>query len=253
MKAGGDIFWSLFNEFNFWAVIVLVIVLVWMFHHSLRYRSSDGISLENDSDEFIPGVFPKENDNMKMELTWTIVPFILLVYLTYIAWGPIDEMWTADPDAHEVRVTGNQWYWDFDCDPYRNTADAPTSSTPMENRSSSMFYDANGVLICEISNIDVEGQTKPLLRVAAEVSYLFNLTSNDVTHAPFFLDWGIKEDTQPGMYTRLYYTPSVDETGASLLMCTEYCGKDHGYMTAVVEVCVDLTDEETCKADSFEF
>ena len=65
MKAGGDIFWSLFNEFNFWAVIVLVIVLVWMFHHSLRYRSSDGISLENDSDEFIPGVFPKENDKRR--------------------------------------------------------------------------------------------------------------------------------------------------------------------------------------------
>jgi len=75
-----------------------------------------------------------------------------------------------------------------------------------------------------------------LLRVKADESYGFLLTSNDVTHAPFFLDWGIKEDTQPGMETRLYYTPSMDEIGSSLLMCTEYCGKDHGYMTAVVEV-----------------
>ena len=47
---------------------------------------------------------------------------------------------------------------------------------------------------------------------------------------------GGEEDTQPGMETRLYYTPSMDEIGSSLLMCTEYCGKDHGYMTAVVEV-----------------
>ena len=209
MRAGGDVFWALFDEFNFWALIVLVIVLVWMFHHSLRYRSKDGSN--NNVDNFSPGVFPKENDNMTMELTWTIIPFILIIYLTFIAWGPIDDLWTADPDAHEVTITASQWNWNFDCGD----------------------LDAD---ICEVSNIDVEGQTKPLLRLKAGESYMFNMTSVDVTHAPFFLDWGLKEDTQPGMITRLYHTPSTDEIGSSLLMCTEYCGKDHGYMTAVVEV-----------------
>ena len=234
MEAGGEIFWALFNEFNFWAAITFVIVMVWMFHHSLRYRSKDGSN--TNIDDFKPGTFPKENDDLRMELTWTIIPFILIIYLTYIAWGPIDEMWRADPDAHEISLTGNQWYWDIDCDPLRDTEDAPESFLPMENRSNMMFYDADGTLICELTTIDVEGQIKPLLRVKAEQSYMFSLTSNDVTHAPFFLDWGIKEDAQPGMETRLYHTPSMDEIGSSLLMCTEYCGKDHGYMTAVVEV-----------------
>ncbi len=209
MEAGGEVFWELFDVFNFWALIVLIIVVVWMFYNSLVFRSKDGS--DNNIDNFTPGVFPAENDNLKMELTWTIVPFILIVYLTFIAWGPIDEMWTADPDAHEVKVNSSQWSWAFDCGD----------------------LDAD---ICEVSNIDVEGQTRPLLRLKAGESYMFNMTSTDVTHAPFFLDWGIKEDTQPGMYTRLYHTPSVDEIGSSLLMCTEYCGKDHGYMTAVVEV-----------------
>ncbi|MDP6888987.1 MAG: hypothetical protein QF454_03035 [Candidatus Thalassarchaeaceae archaeon] len=229
MEAGGDIFWYLFDEFNFWAVIVLVIVVVWQFHNSLKYRSPDGKSLAYDSDVFVPGVFPEENDNMKMELTWTIVPFILIVYLTYIAWGPIDELWTADPDAHEIGIVANQWYWDFDC-----VADDNDDNTTFGQQTEA--YDENGNLICQISTIDVEGQTKPLLRVKAGQSYGFIMTSNDVTHAPFFLDWGIKEDTTPGIETRLYHTPSVDEIGSSLLMCTEYCGKDHGYMTAVVEV-----------------
>ena len=170
MEAGGEVFWDLFDEFTFWALIGLIIVLVWMFHHSLRYRSKDGSN--NNVDNFIPGVFPKENDNLTMELTWTIIPFILLVYLTFIAWGPIDELWTADPDAHEVTVTASQWNWDFDCGD----------------------LDAD---ICEVTNIDVEGQTKPLLRVKAGESYMFNMTSLDVTHAPFFLDWGLKEYTQP--------------------------------------------------------
>ena len=236
MRAGGEIFWYLFDIWNIWAAIVCLIVAVWLFHHSLKYRSKDGS--DNNIDDFKPGVFPRENDDLKMELTWTIVPFILIVYLTYIAWGPIDEMWAADPDAHEISVTGNQWYWDFDCDPFRGTENAPESYLSMENRSSAVFYDENGILICEITTIEVEGQIKPMLRVKAEQSYGFLLTSNDVTHAPFFLDWGIKEDAQPGMQTRLYHTPGMDEVGSSLLMCTEYCGKDHGYMTAVVEVFV---------------
>ena len=236
MRAGGEIFWYLFDIWNIWAAIVCLIVAVWLFHHSLKYRSTDGS--DNNIDDFKPGVFPRENDDLKMELTWTIVPFILIVYLTYIAWGRIDDMWSADPDAHEISVTGNQWYWDFDCDPFRGTENAPESYLSMENRSSAVFYDENGILICEITTIEVEGQIKPMLRVKAEQSYGFLLTSNDVTHAPFFLDWGIKEDAQPGMQTRLYHTPSMDEVGSSLLMCTEYCGKDHGYMAAVVEVFV---------------
>ena len=77
MEAGGEVFWDLFNEFNFWALIVLVIVIVWMFHHSLRYRSKDGSN--NNIDNFVPGVFPKENDHLTMELTWTIVPCILII------------------------------------------------------------------------------------------------------------------------------------------------------------------------------
>ena len=229
MRAGGDIFWALFDEWNIWAAIVMVIVIIWQLHHSLKYRSPDGKSLAYDTDVFVPGVFPEENDNMKMELTWTIVPFILIVYLTYIAWGPIDEMWKADPDAHEIGIVGNQWYWDFDC-----VADDNDDNTTFGKQTDA--YDENGNLICQLTTIDVEGQTRPLLRVKAGQSYGYILTSNDVPHAPFFLDWGIKEDTQPGIETRLYHTPSVDEIGSSLLMCTEYCGKDHGYMTAVVEV-----------------
>ncbi|GIS44586.1 MAG: hypothetical protein Ct9H90mP16_16560 [Candidatus Poseidoniales archaeon] len=52
-------------------------------------------------------------------------------------------------------------------------------------------YNAEGEVICEISTIDVEGETKPLLRVKADQSYAFIMTSNDVTHAPFFLVWGV--------------------------------------------------------------
>ena len=209
MEAGGEIFHALFDEYFLWSIVVGVITFAWMGHHSLRYRSKDGS--DNNIDNLTPGVFPVENDNLTLELTWTIIPFILIVYLTFIAWGPIDEMWTADPDAHEIHLTGSQWAWDFDCGD----------------------LDAD---ICEVTSIDIEGKTRPLVRLKAGESYHFNMTSDDVTHAPFFNDWGLKEDVQPGLITTLFYTPSHEEIGSHLLMCTEYCGDEHGYMTAVIEV-----------------
>ena len=99
-----------------------------------------------------PVCSPKENDNLKMELTWTIVPFILIVYLTYIAWGPLDEMWSADPDAHEIGVTANQWFWDFDC-----MSDDEDDNATLGQQN--VAYNAEGEVICEISTIDVEGGT----------------------------------------------------------------------------------------------
>ncbi len=210
MKAGGDIFNDLFDEFTMWAIIVGVFTFVWMFHHSLKYRSKDGS--DNNVDNLTPGVFPKENDNLKMELAWTIVPFILIVYLTFISWGPLDEVWTEDEDAHVVYITASQWNWNFDCG--NLTADICDSSSTM----------------------DVEGRTNTVLSLKAGESYTFLMTSEDVIHAPFFVDWGLKEDTLPGMETAIYYTPGEDEIGTHLLLCTEYCGDDHGYMTAIVEV-----------------
>ena len=210
MQAGGDIFNALFDEFVFWSLIVGAITFGWMFHHSLRYRSKDD-EPDNNVDNLTPGVFPVENDNLKMELAWTIIPFILIVYLTWISWGPLDEMWTADDDAHVIHVTGYQWFWEFDCGDLDED-------------------------ICATSYTTVEGETRPLLSLKAGESYNFTINSDDVTHAPFFVDWGLKEDAVPGLETRLYYTPSADEIGSSLLYCAEYCGDDHGYMTAVVEV-----------------
>ena len=125
MRAGGDIFWALFDEWNIWAAIVMVIVIIWQLHHSLKYRSPDGKSLAYDSDVFVPGVFPEEND---------------------IAWCPIDEMWKADPDAHEIGIVGNQWYWDFDC-----VADDNDDNTTFGKQTDA--YDENVNLICHLKQL----------------------------------------------------------------------------------------------------
>ena len=139
---------SLWNEYLAWSALVALFTFGWLYHHSFFYRSEDGENPNIDNLEV--GVFPAENDNLKLELAWTIVPFILIVYLTYISWAPLDNIWASpdgghfgnecvydapdydgsnlyfDPDAelkgeytadcyHTIEITAKQWVWSFDC------------------------------------------------------------------------------------------------------------------------------------------
>ena len=107
------------------------------------------------------------------------MPFILIVWLTYISWAPLDAVWSQTGDDgfhggecaegessenyidddgyvrstcyHEIGIAGQQWFWDFDC---------------ME-----LSED-----LCSTDFAIVEGETKPLLNLKAGETYLAILT-----------------------------------------------------------------------------
>ena len=77
--------------------LVALFTFGWLYHHSFFYRSEDG---ENPNvDDLEVGVFPVHYDDLKLELAWTIVPFMLIVYLTYISWAPLDNVWSSPNDG----------------------------------------------------------------------------------------------------------------------------------------------------------
>jgi len=55
-----------------------------------------------------------------------------------------------------------------------------------------------------------------------------------VLHAFFLPEWAVKEDVVPNLETMLYFTPQ--ETGTYDVVCAEYCGMKHAYMTAQITV-----------------
>ena len=63
---------SLWNEYLVWSLLVALFTFGWLYHHSFFYRSEDGENPNIDNLEV--GVFPVENDDLKLELAWTIVP-----------------------------------------------------------------------------------------------------------------------------------------------------------------------------------
>ena len=227
-----DVIW---DEYILWSVFVGAIAFGWLYHHSYFYRSEDGESPNVDNLEV--GVFHKDYDNLKLEVTWTVLPFILIVYLTYISWAPLDAVWSeTGPDGYhgsecveggssdnyidddgyvrsdcywEIGIIGQQWFWEFDC------------------------YDLSED-ICSTGYATVEGELKPLLMLKTGETYFAALSSIDVTHAVKNPGFGIMEDVVPGQTTYLWM-PAVEDT-SFLMLCAEYCGDNHAYMTAQILV-----------------
>ena len=226
---------AIWEDYIIWSLFVGAIAFGWLYHHSFFYRSNDGESPNIDNLEV--GVFPIDYDNLRLEVAWVILPSLLIVWLTYISWAPLDAVWSqTGPDGyhgsecsegessdnyvdddgyvysacyHEISIVGQQWFWNMDCEDLSED-------------------------ICSTDFSTSGGETRPLLNLKVGETYLARLTSTDVTHAPKFNGFGMMEDIVPGQVTFLWL-PAIEE-GDSLMLCAEFCGDNHAYMTAQVNV-----------------
>ncbi|MEE2650239.1 MAG: hypothetical protein VX571_01860 [Candidatus Thermoplasmatota archaeon] len=227
----------LWDEYILWSLLVGAIAFGWLYHHSFWFRSYDGVKPPN-VDQLEVGVFPKHNDDLRLEVTWTVLPFILIVYLTYISWAPLDAVWTSpdggihgnecpegqysdnhlDMDSgivtsdcyHIFEITAQQWFWSFDClELEDDLCDTGTDS------------------------VEVYGSV-PILKLKEGETYLAVMESEDVTHAPWFLNIGMKEDVLRGQVTNLWLP--ITDSGDSMILCAEYCGDAHSVMAAVLSI-----------------
>ena len=226
---------AIWEDYIIWSLFVGAIAFGWLYHHSFFYRSNDGESPNVDNLEV--GVFPIDYDNLRLEVAWVILPSLLIVWLTYISWAPLDAVWSqTGPDGyhgsecaegessdnyvdddgyvysacyHEISIVGQQWFWNMDCGDLSED-------------------------ICSTDFATSGGETRPLLNLKVGETYLASLTSTDVTHAPKFNGFGMMEDVVPGQVTYLWL-PAIEE-GDSLMLCAEYCGDNHAYMTAQINV-----------------
>ena len=63
---------------------------------------------------------------------------------------------------------------------------------------------------------------------------LLSMSSVDVLHSFWVVEWRVKQDLVPGITTELRVTPT--EVGEFQLRCAELCGLRHAYMLADVRV-----------------
>jgi cytochrome c oxidase subunit 2 len=147
--------------------------------------------------------------NVALEVTYTIIPLIIVTVLFFIGLKAQDEAVALENPDVTVDVTGYQWNWIFDY-PGKNV------------------QVSGGVQ--ELQNED----TFPELVVPVDKRVRFNLHAADVNHAFFVPGFLTKRDLIPGVNNAIEVTPK--NLGTFEGHCAELCGVNHAYMNFKVRV-----------------
>jgi len=171
-------------------------------------------------------VAAKFDDNLTVEIVWTIVPFIILGFMAVPATKVLLAMEDNSNSDMSIKITGYQWKWNYDYNVGENAVDINFFSnltTPIEEIQNKATKSDNYLL--EVDNVVV---------VPANKKIRLLITSNDVIHAWWVPAFGVKQDAIPGYINEAWF--KTDKVGTYRGQCAELCGTNHGFMPIVVEV-----------------
>ena len=194
-------------------VVIGILVFGVMFYSIIYHRKSRGVT---------PATF---HESTKVEIAWTIVPFIILIAMAVPATTTLLDIYDNDEAQLNVIVKGYQWKWKYE---YIN-----------EEGDNVAFFSNLRTPQAEIYNTEAKGENyllevdEPLV-LPANTKIRFLVTANDVIHSWWVPQLAVKRDAIPGFINEIS-TRTADE-GVYRGQCAELCGKDHGFMPIVVHV-----------------
>jgi cytochrome c oxidase subunit 2 len=201
-----------------WMMLIICLVIFIgvfgvMFYSIWAHRKSKGAK---------PATF---HDNVKVEIAWTIIPFLIVIGMALPATRTVVAMKDTSGADMTVKVTGYQWKWGYEYldGPAEGINFLSNLSTPQ----------------AQINNLEPKGEfylmevDNPLVvPVGQKVRVV--VTAADVIHSWMVPDFGVKQDAIPGFLRDTWFR--AEQVGTYRGQCAELCGKDHAFMPIVVEV-----------------
>ena len=192
-------------------VVIGIGVFGVMFYSIIYHRKSRGV---------VPSQF---HESTKVEVAWTVVPFLILIGMAVPATSTLLEVYDNDDAELDILITGYQWKWKYEYldENGENVSFFSNLSTPQE----------------EIYNTDEKGENyllevdEPLV-IPVNTKVRFLVTANDVIHSWWVPEIAVKRDAIPGFINETW--TKVPEEGIYRGQCTELCGAYHGFMPVVV-------------------
>ena len=176
-----NVFWPLF-----WvSVVVTAAVSGAILYSALRFRR------KHDDEEPV-----QTHGNNKLEIGWTVVPFIILISLFALTAANMGVIAQTPPNAINVKVTGERFAWVFDYGVQKANGKELTTTKD--------FYVPVGTPIA------------------------LELRSIDVNHSFFFPQISGQMNAIPGQVNHTWM--QVDKPGDYTGACTELCGDGHWLM-----------------------
>lgn len=205
------------HMFVFWVCVWIgVVVFGLMFYSILTHRKSLGVKASSF------------HESTKVEIAWTIVPFIILIAIAFPSTSTLLEIYDTDDADLDIMVTGYQWKWKYD---YIDPNDASAEKVS--------FFSSLRTGQTEIYNEDTKGEhyllevDEPLV-IPVNKKVRFLVTANDVIHSWWVPSLAVKRDAIPGFINETW--TKATKAGIYRGQCAELCGRDHGFMPIVVHV-----------------
>jgi cytochrome c oxidase subunit II len=139
----------------FFALIMVPLVYSLVVFRSKKGDDSDGEHFEG---------------NTGLEITWTIIPLIIVIALGIIGADNLRQVRAVDPQAIEIKVVGFQWGWRFEYP---------------------------------------QGFSSKQLYLPAKQQVLLKMESQDVLHSFWVPEFRVKQDLVPGRVTEYRITPTL--------------------------------------------
>ncbi len=184
------------------------------------------------------------HESTKVEILWTIIPFVILVAVAVPATRALIMMEDVSSPDMTIKVTGYQWKWHYQ---YVDTGVAFFSSLSQDSNVARQLK--SGVDPASVDNYLLSVDKHLILPVHRKIRFL--TTAGDVIHAWWVPALGWKRDAVPGYINESW--AFIEEPGVYRGQCAELCGKDHGFMPIVVEAVSEADYDawvETKKAET---
>jgi cytochrome c oxidase subunit 2 len=145
-----------------------------------------------------------------LEVTWTVIPIIILVALFIPALILVIDLKTPPADGEvevEVEAVGHQWWWEF-------------------------IYPDEGIRV-QATAPNYEDLTPPALVVPVGQVVRIRVRSTDVIHSFYAPHTLYKIQAVPGNVNQLHFT--VEKEGVYYGQCYQFCGLRHSDMLFVLD------------------
>lgn len=165
----------------------------------------------------------KNAHNTLLEVAWTIVPALVLVFIAVFSFPLLYKQLEIPTPGLTIRAIGHQWYWSYEYPDNGN-----------------FTFDANVIEKADIKpgeNYLLDTDNEVVLPVDTDIRV--QITGGDVIHSWTVPAFGVKHDAVPGRTNESWF--NIKHPGIYYGQCSELCGVRHAYMPIKVHA---VTKEE---------
>lgn len=161
----------------------------------------------------------KFSHNTLVEILWTVVPVIILVFIAYRSFPLLyeqDVMPKVDEkEVVDIKIYGRQWFWSYIYGEGENAVEYDSNMIPDAN-----IDPAKG----QLTRLSTDN---PMVAPAGKYVRL-SISASDVIHAWAMPQFALKVDAVPGRLNQLWF--NADKPGVYYGQCSELCGQSHSAM-----------------------